>query len=112
MRLILGNHVVLKAIEAGQINPWPDGAIFAKVAWRKLVDTDGFVRAGTFKQVEFMIKDSRKYAATKGWGWARWLGMDLKPFGTNRTFTRSCINCHLPMGEKDLVFTLPIKNQP
>ncbi len=33
MRQVLGNDVAIKAIEAGQINPWPDGTTLAKVAW-------------------------------------------------------------------------------
>ena len=109
MREVLGNEVAVKAITAGQINPWPDGTIFAKVAWEKLVDVDGTVHAGQFKQVEFMMKDGRKYANTKGWGWARWLGMELQPFGTNRSFTASCISCHLPRRKNDFVFTAPLK---
>jgi len=109
MREVLGNEVAVKAIEAGQINPWPDGTIFAKVAWEKLVDAEGMVHAGQFKQVEFMMKDGRKYADTEGWGWARWLGMELQPFGTNRAFTASCISCHLPMHKNDFVFTAPLK---
>jgi hypothetical protein len=28
-----------------------------------------------------MIKDAKQYAATSGWGWARWRGNDLKPYG-------------------------------
>ncbi len=70
------------------------------------------VRTGEFKQVEFMIKDSRKYAATKGWGWARWLGADLHPFGQTSDFAESCVSCHKPLGATDFVFTAPLKTQP
>jgi len=112
MREILGNDVAVRAIQAGEINPWPDGTIFAKVAWIQEAEADGSIRAGKFKQVEFMIKDSAKYAATKGWGWARWLGTDLHPFGTSASFTSSCVSCHLPLRANDYVFTLPLKDQP
>jgi hypothetical protein len=111
MRLVLGNEEAIKAIAAGQINPWPDGTMFAKVAWEKSVDADGVVHTGKFRQVEFMIKGARNYADTKGWGWARWLGTDLQPFGTNRTFTESCVGCHMPMRENDFVFTIPLKSE-
>jgi hypothetical protein len=109
LREILGNDIAVKAIQAGEINPWPNGAIFAKVAWEQLAEADGSIRAGQFKQVEFMIKDSQKYSATKGWGWARWIGTDLHPFGTSPAFTSSCVSCHLPLRDNDFVFTLPLK---
>jgi hypothetical protein len=112
LREVLGNDVAVKAVQEGEINPWPDGTMLAKVAWVQLADGDGSVRAGRFKQVEFMIKDRQKYAATKGWGWARWLGTDLKPYGTSAAFTDSCVSCHLPLRDNDFVFSLPLKGEP
>ena len=111
MREILGNDVAIQAIEAGQIDPWPDGTKFAKVAWDQLVNPDGSIHTGQFKQVEFMIKDSRKYASTDGWGFARWIGMDLQPFGKTSDFTTSCVSCHAPMRANDFVFTTPLKSE-
>jgi Cytochrome P460/Haem-binding domain len=112
MRVIFGNEVAVRAIQAGNINPWPDGTIFAKLAWDKLVDSSGKAHAGAFKQVEFMIQDQKKYAASKGWGWARWLGMQLKPYGKNEAFTLECQGCHQPMKNNDYVFTMPIPLNP
>lgn len=108
LRVILGNAVAMKAIREQHTNPWPDGAAFAKVAWEQLTDTAGQVRAGEFKQVEFMIKDSRQYASTDGWGWARWWkGTQLQPYGKNALFVTECMNCHQPMQQHDFVFTFP-----
>ena len=76
IREILGNDVALKAIAENHINPWPDGTALAKVAWYQLPDENGSVRTGAFFQVEFMIRDSQRYAGTLGWGWARWRGAD------------------------------------
>jgi len=111
IRAILGNDTAVKAIADNHINPWPDGTSFAKVAWNQLADDTGVVRAGQFIQVEFMIKDKKKYASTGGWGWARWVGTDLQPYGKNADFSSECIGCHTPMRHNDLVFTLPIKGQ-
>ena len=108
MRVIMGNDVAMKAIREAHINPCPDGTAFAKVAWDEVTDTAGNVHPGAFKQVEFMIKDSRKYAATDGWGWARWKGTDLKPYGNNAMFTMECTGCHQPMRNNDFVFTMPV----
>jgi quercetin dioxygenase-like cupin family protein len=104
LRAVLGNDVAIKAVQEGQTNPWPDGA---KVAWHQLIGTDGTIRPGPFYQVEFMIKDSHTYAGTKGWGWARWLGTDLHPYGVSNSFTDSCVSCHLPMRGNDFVYTVP-----
>ena len=111
MRQILGNDVAIKAIAENHINPWPDGATFAKVAWFQLEDENGLVRPGAFFQVEFMIRDSQKYAATLGWGWARWRGADLKPYGKDASFTNECVSCHLPLRNTNYVFTSPIRGQ-
>jgi len=111
MRVILGNDVAVQAIANNHINPWPDGTAFAKVAWFELPDEKGLVRTGPFFQVEFMIRDSQKYAATKGWGWARWRGAELKPYGKDATFTNECVGCHSPLASTNYVFTSPIRGQ-
>ncbi|HTD95851.1 MAG TPA: heme-binding domain-containing protein [Edaphobacter sp.] len=111
MRQILGNDVAVKAIAENHINPWPDGTTFAKVAWLQHTDDKGVVRTGAFYQVEFMIRDSKKYASTKGWGWARWRGDDLKPYGKDAAFSNECISCHTPVRKNDYVYTMPIKGQ-
>lgn len=111
MRQIFGNDIAIKAIAENHINPWPDGTAFAKVAWIQQADANGMVRPGAFYQVEFMIRDSRKYAANKGWGWARWRGADLKPYGKDSHFARECVGCHKPLVSTNYVFTAPIRGQ-
>jgi hypothetical protein len=108
LREIFGNDVAVRAIAENHINPWPDGTEFAKVAWYQEPDDKGAIRAGAFFQVEFMIRDSRKYAGTLGWGWVRWRGTDLKPYGKDASFTNECVGCHAPLRDSDHVFTEPI----
>lgn len=108
MRIIYGNDIAVKAIQNHKTNPWPDGSTFAKTAWKQQTDTNGSISAGEFVQVEFMIKDVQKYADTKGWGWARWRGTNLKPYGEKVIFTTECISCHKPMKDNDYVFTRPL----
>jgi len=111
MRQILGNEVAIQAIAENHINPWPDGTAFAKVAWLEQVDEKGGIRPGEFFQVEFMIRDSKKYEGTLGWGWARWRGADLKPYGKDASFSSECVGCHRALGNTDYVFTAPIRGQ-
>jgi len=109
LRVTFGNDIAIKAIAEHRTNPWPDGTTFASAAWQQNVDDNGDTRSGAFIQVEFMIKDAQKYAATEGWGWARWIGGSLRPFGANVSFTDECTVCHAPMRNNDYVFTFPLE---
>jgi Haem-binding domain/Cytochrome P460 len=111
IRQILGNDIAIKAVSENQINPWPDGATFAKIAWLEQTSSDGVIRPGEFFQVEFMIRDKSKYANTLGWGWARWRGLDLKPYGKDQNFVDECVGCHRPLEDTNYVFTEPIQGQ-
>jgi hypothetical protein len=111
IRQVLGNDVAVKAIAENHINPWPDGAAFAKVAWLEQTDDQGVVRPGQFFQVEFMLRDAKKYARTLGWGWGRWRGLELKPYGKDAAFLEECVRCHRPLRDTNYVFTEPIRNQ-
>jgi Haem-binding domain/Cytochrome P460 len=111
IRQILGNDIAIKAIAENKINPWPDGATFAKIAWLEQTGPDAVIRPGEFFQVEFMIRDSQKYANTLGWGWARWRGADLKPYGKDANFVDECVGCHRPLDDTNYVFTEPIRGQ-
>jgi hypothetical protein len=109
LRLILGNAVAVRAIHEGHTNPWPDGAAFAKVAWDQLPDTSGEIHAGAFRQVEFMIRDTKKYDASFGWGFARWVGgLAMKPYGKDESFVTECMNCHQPLKKNNYTFTFPV----
>lgn len=108
LRVIYANAVAVKAIHDHQINPWPDGSVLAKAAYKQQVDSVGGITMGSFIQVEFMIKDSKQYASTLGWGFGRWRGADLKPYGADASFTGECVSCHTPLKSSDYTFTYPI----
>jgi len=109
VRIILGNDTAVKAARSNNTNPWPQGAILGKLVWKQkneefwptAIAPDKFVHA------EFMIKDSNKYKDTGGWGYARWKGMDQKPYGKDKDFAKECVACHTPVKNNDWVFTTP-----
>src|SRR5277367_5392088 len=78
LRALLGNDVAIKAYREGKL-PFPDGTIIARLAWSYVASEENnkvFGRAQSFvagaaTNVQFMVKDSRKYAATGGWGFAQ-----------------------------------------
>jgi hypothetical protein len=109
MRAIVGNDAAIAAARAGETNPWPDGAILGKLVWKATTDKhwEKATVPGDFVHAEFMIKDSKKYATTGGWGYARWTGMDQKPYGKDANVAQECVACHTPVKSRDWVYTQP-----
>ncbi len=106
LRAILGNDIAITAARSGHTNPWPDGAILGKVVWKESHHETwpAAVAPKEFVHAEFMFKDSKKYAETHGWGWARWVGQEQKPFDKG---PQVCIACHTAVKNRDWVFTTP-----
>jgi hypothetical protein len=110
LRIILGNDKAIEAARAGRIGPWPDGAVLGKLVWKDATHPEwpAAVIPGNFVHVEFMFKDAKKFASTGGWGFARWLGLEQKPFGKDAGFAQECLDCHTPVKDDDYVFTRPV----
>jgi hypothetical protein len=103
LRAVLGNAIAIRAYRDGAL-PFPDGTVLAKLAW-KHVQSPEFEPAsipGAAATVQFMVKDSRKYAATGGWGFGRFV--DGQP--ADEAQHRTCFACHQArVNNHDLVFT-------
>ena len=109
LRVILGNAVAMKAFRNRTL-PLPDGAIIAKLAWKR-VPSLGDDRAlgspqafvpGAPTTVQFMVKDSQKFAATGGWGFGRFIAG--KP--VDKAQHETCFACHEANAQgHDLLFT-------
>src|SRR5689334_23364336 len=73
--VILANPVMIDAYRAGipdNGKPFPDGAKMAKIHWNPKMNPyfpDTTV-PGTQHDVDFMVKDSNRFADSGGWGWA------------------------------------------
>ena len=108
LRAVLGNDVAIKAYREGKL-PFPDGAAIARLAWGYVPSeennkvfgrTQSFV-AGPATNVQFMVKDSKKYATTGGWEFAQF--KDGK--SADETLLKTCFPCHVPIESRDFVFT-------
>ena len=105
---VLGNDAAIKAYREGTL-PFPDGAIIASLHYHHVPSAENnkvFGREQSFvpgdlSNVQFMIKDSKKYVATGGWGFGHF--QDGKPL-TDQTKIKSCFDCHSQNTERDLVF--------
>ncbi len=112
LRIITGNEIAIRAIEARQLPSWPEGAALASIAWRAVDDGHGHLRPGRFLQVEFMEKHRIQFAGTEGWGFARFVGDQLKPYGDGPHFDNECLGCHEAVKANDFVFSLPLPREP
>jgi hypothetical protein len=110
LRIIVGNDKAIEAARTGRISPWPDGAVLGKLVWKDTTHPEWPTATipGNFVLAEFMFKDAKKFTSTGGWGFARWLGLEQKPFGKDADFAQDCFNCHLPVKDNDYVFTRPV----
>jgi len=111
IRAILGNDVAINAYRDGKL-PFPDGAIIARLAWSYASSEENnktfgrhqsFVAGAPTNGVQFMVKDSKKYAATGGWGFAHFDENDGKSAGA--AVLNTCFACHQAIKSRDLVFT-------
>ncbi|HEY6970409.1 MAG TPA: cytochrome P460 family protein [Candidatus Angelobacter sp.] len=108
LRAVLGNDVAIKAYRDGKV-PFPDGTIIARLAWKYVPSEENnkaFGREqswipGEPTNAQFMVKDSKKYAVTGGWGFA--VFKNGKP--DDKADLKTCFPCHLPVKERDFVFT-------
>ena len=109
LRVIIGNPIAIDAIEKDLTNPWPDGTILGKMVWKDSKDEhwESAVVPSEFVHSEFMFKNTTKWKNTGGWGWARWLGTEQKPFGKGESASASCVACHTPVKKRDWVYTTP-----
>jgi hypothetical protein len=108
LRAILGNDVAIKASREGKL-PYPDGTIIARLAWsydpleeseKAFGHPQSFVAGPPKNGVQFMVKDSRKYASTGGWGFAQF--DDGKP--ASEAVHNTCFSCHAIVKARDFVF--------
>jgi hypothetical protein len=125
LRVKLGNDATMKAYRARTL-PFPDGAIIARLAWRQVTSEENNIAfrraaerrglspeetttllaesfvAGPAVNVQFMVKDSKKYASTGGWGFAQF---DNEGKLANESVHKTCFSCHEPAKARDFVFT-------
>jgi len=123
MRAKLGNDVAMKAFRNDRL-PFPDGTIIARLAWKQTTSEENnralgpaaekqlgpeaaqkllsqsFV-AGPAINVQFMVKDAKKYASTGGWAFAQF--DDGRAAG--EAVHKTCFGCHAPAKDRDFVFT-------
>src|SRR2546430_14026220 len=116
---ILANPVMIQAYQAGDPGngkPFPDGSKMAKIHWspKKLETFPAATVPGTQHDVDFMVKDSKRFPDSGGWGWAAFnynaasrtfspgTTADVPPQGND---AKCGLGCHTIVKKRDYVFT-------
>jgi hypothetical protein len=109
IRAILGNDIAIKAYRQGKL-PFPEGTVIARLAWSYVSSEENnkafgmpqsFVAGPPKNGIQFMIKDSKKYAATGGWGY----GHFENGSSAEESMLETCFPCHQGIANRDFVFT-------
>jgi hypothetical protein len=120
LAVILGNPVAVKAYNEGipvSGKPFPDGAKLAKIHWtpKTIAGEPGQpLVSGALHDVDFMVKDSQKFADSNGWGYAAFeyeeASDSFRPSNENdqppQANDAKCgAACHIVAKNRDYVFT-------
>jgi hypothetical protein len=109
IRAILGNDLTIKAYRENKTS-FPEGAIIARLAWTYQASDENnnvfgrvqsYVSGPPKNGVQFMVKNSKKYAATGGWGYAQFNDGKL----AEEKVLKTCFPCHQAIKSRDFVFT-------
>jgi hypothetical protein len=103
LRVVLGNPAAMRAFR-DNVRPFPDGTVLTKLAWKHVQSPD-FEPAsvpGVATTVQVMVKDSKRYASTGGWGYGRFVNGKAVDQAQHQT----CHACHAArVKDRDYVFT-------
>jgi hypothetical protein len=103
MHLIYVNPTGVVRLKEGGSTKYGEGTVFVDDVREFSLD-DGVYHQGGHKFITTMVKDSKAYAATGGWGFQAWLGGDAsKPIVTDAA--TQCFACHMSQSANDYVFS-------
>jgi hypothetical protein len=120
LAVILGNPAMIQALKAGYPEngkPFPDGAKMAKIHWNaKKSDTEPGqpIVPVSLHDIDFMVKDSKRFADSGGWGYAEFeydAASDSFRPGTvadqppQANDAKCGFACHTVVTKQDYVFT-------
>jgi hypothetical protein len=114
VRYILGNATLVEAYKKGASQKgiaFPDGSILVKVSYSEKMNPafPAALEPDALQRIEFMQKDAKRFSATGGWGYARFVynpaSNTYTPYGKDASFADECYQCHTLVKDRDYVFT-------
>ncbi|HMH65027.1 MAG TPA: cytochrome P460 family protein [Rhizomicrobium sp.] len=110
--VIVGNPEMIAAYASGlpaESKKFPDGVKMVKIHWNSRKSPDGFpaLVPDTLHDLDTMVKDSKRFAATGGWGYGQFNYDAASDAFTPLGKGSGCgFACHTKVAAKDYVFTL------
>jgi hypothetical protein len=112
LKVIVANPTMIKAFKAGvpgNGQPFPDGSMIVKLQWTQKKSTEAPFDVDvpdTFSQAFVMEKDSKRFAASGGWGYAvfNYDAPSNKFAADPKSFSNCGYACHTPVKAKDYIF--------
>ena len=114
LKSIVANPVMINAYQQGipgNGKPFPEGSTIVKISWskRKVAVYPLATEPDTLTTIQMIVKDSKRFPETSGWGYARFLydaeSDTFKSYGSDSSFGKECYQCHTLVKDKDFIFT-------
>jgi Cytochrome P460 len=93
-----------KAMEGYRTGRFPDGSVLVFELLETRENT-GVTTEGPRKRVGVMVKNSKQYAETGGWGYESFQGDSQTERRLNAQSRMACYKCHEPQKDRDYVFS-------
>jgi hypothetical protein len=113
MRFTYANEKAWHTLSKGKID-YADGSVFAKIGFKSGVDpafNSSVVPSGA-RRFQYMVKNSKKYSETDGWGYAVFKSDGNLFEGEPQIQTQSCHACHKLVSARGFVFSEAIEISP
>lgn len=113
MRFTYANDVAWTSLKKG-VPVYPDGSVFAKIGFKTGLDpsfASSIVPSGA-RRFQLMVKDTKKYPETDGWGYALFTSNGLLFDGEERAVTLACHACHKVVQDRNFVFSEHLEVSP
>ncbi|MGD0586880.1 MAG: cytochrome P460 family protein [Oryzomonas sp.] len=112
IEVIVANPVMIDAYQAGVHDigkPFPDGCKMAKIHWNAIKSAEApgpTIVPGTLHDIDFMVRDSKRFADSGNWGYAEFDYASVSDTFTPHGSGTNCgYACHTIVKGKDYVFT-------
>jgi len=116
IKVIAANPAMINAYRKGvpaNATHFPEGSKIVKIEWSQKKNPESpytVTVPDMLKSVSIIIKDSKRFPDTSGWGYAQFLydaaSQSFKPYGTDASFGKQvCYACHTAVAAKDYIFT-------
>jgi len=93
-----------KALEGYHMGKFPDGSVLIDERLETR-ETDGVTTEGPRRSLAVMVKDSRRYTETSGWGFEVFIGASQTERALNAQSRLACYNCHAKRKDQDFVYS-------